>query len=84
MGGIVWDIVYALIPTWIITGLCLIKGVKSAGKVSHISVWLRRIWQNPFDLSVDFKVVVTFLIVRILNDSSGLQSQLSLLLVIHY
>jgi hypothetical protein len=34
MGGVRWELALSLLGAWILVGLCLIKGIKSQGKVS--------------------------------------------------
>lgn len=36
-GKLVWELVVCLIPVWFITGLCIVKGVKSSGKVVYFT-----------------------------------------------
>lgn len=51
MGYLLWELVVCLIPVWVITGLCLIRGVKSSGKV----VWFTATF--PY-------VVLTIMLIR--------------------
>lgn len=37
IGGIVWPLFYSNIVVWIVTYLCIMKGVKSVGKVVYFS-----------------------------------------------
>ena len=36
-GGLKWDLCLCLLAAWIIVGLCLIRGVKSSGKVVYFT-----------------------------------------------
>ena len=36
LGGISWQLALSLLGAWVLTILCLIKGVRSVGKVSKL------------------------------------------------
>ena len=37
MGGLRWQLVLCLLATWLLTFLCLCKGIKSSGKVVYVT-----------------------------------------------
>ena len=37
-GSLRWEVVLCLLATWVIVGLCLIKGIRSSGKVVYFTV----------------------------------------------
>jgi solute carrier family 6 amino acid transporter-like protein 5/7/9/14 len=39
VGPVMWDLALSLLLAWVVSFLCMIKGIKSTGKVTRGSFW---------------------------------------------